>query len=484
MLTYDLDMRGNATRYHYLYLCIKHDIETGVLVAGDRLPSKRTLARHLSTSLITVETAYEQLIAEGYIRSETRRGYYVNHITCQSKPAQARTTSLAKSLVATPASNRIPTLQNDTHHYEFDLTQGQLSSCYFPCTAWAKAAKETITPESMALASADCDCFGLLTLRQEIARHLFETRGLIVNPAHILIGAGAQVLYNLIIQLLGPTMHVGLEDPGYPRLTQIYHQTGIQTDTLPLDDSGLMVDTLRHTHVNVAHIMPSHQFPTGIIMPISRRYELLGWATEEPNRYIIEDDYDCEFKLAGKPVPTLKGIDANERVIYANTFSKSLGMAVRVAYIVLPPHLADQFRHELSFYTCTVSAFDQLTLATFMHNGSYERYVNKTRTKCRAIRNALINALEAQDTRGQITFSSIDSGLHFIMSVRGVQSPELLQKQFRNQDIHVFTLADYARTDTHEGALDFIVNYPNISLDDVAELADSIMAAINQATVA
>ena len=243
-----------------------------------------------------------------------------------------------------------------------------------------------------------------------------------------------------------------------------------------------MVDALRHSPANIAHIMPSHQFPTGIIMPISRRYELLSWATEKPDRYIIEDDYDCEFKLAGKPVPTLMGIDTNERVIYANTFSKSLGVAARIAYVVLPSHLAKKFHKELSFYSCTVSALDQLTLATLMRSGAYERYVNKTRTKCRIIRNALIDSLEARDERNQISFSSIDSGLHFIMTVHDVQTPQILQEQFRAQGIHILTLADYARINNRQAELSFIVNYPNIALEDIDHLADSIMTAIHQST--
>ncbi len=492
MLTYNLEMRGEETRYHYLYTCIKHDIESEIIPAYTKLPSKRKLAEHLSTSLITVETAYEQLISEGYIRAEPRRGYYVNtlqqsmlpHCTPDLQAANSAPSQPDKTFSLLPdvcLDSTVFSESKEAYAYcKFDLSQGQLSAKYFPYTSWGKAAREVIAQEAMALTQLESDTCGLLPLKVEIARHLMETRGLCIEPQHIVIGAGAQILYNLIIQLLGPSIHVGLEDPGYPRLSKIYTRNGIPVSHIPLDESGLVVDALKQSAATIAHIMPSHQFPTGIIMPISRRYELLSWATEKENRYIIEDDYDCEFKLAGVPVPTLKGIDTNEHVIYTNTFSKGLGSAVRIAYMVLPKHLAKRFRSELDFYSCTVSIFDQLALATFMKNGSYERFINKTKTKCRTIRNSLIDALSKRDINHHLTFSCIDSGLHFILSIPYTHNADDFKKALRMHGVLVHALSDYMHFETYLGKTNFIINYPNISLNEIDDLADVIYGAYTQ----
>lgn len=405
MLTYALSQRGEQSLYEYLYCCIREDIEQGRIAADEKLPSKRALARHLGVSLITVEGAYAQLIAEGYVRSVPRRGYYACDLG-KEKPHALDTVSSApiSALRGMPSSQGV-----------IDLAGGTIPVGLFPYGTWAKSVREALSCESEQLLLGEGSAAGLRRLRETIACYLRGFRGMEVNPDCIVIGAGSQVLYNVLVQLLGHDKAYGIEDPGYPRLTSIYQANNISLVHIPLDSLGISMSALHDASVDVVHLMPSHQFPTGLVTSISRRYELLGWAASAENRYLIEDDYDCEFRLTGKPIPSLQSIDASGRVIYANTFTKSLGPAFRIGYMVLPEALAQRFHERLGFYSSTVSAIDQLALARFIEDGHYERHVNRMRTFYRSTRNQLIAALRTSEVLKRCRIEAQDSGIHFVL---------------------------------------------------------------------
>lgn len=443
MLTYDMTAHRENPLYVHLYRCIKHDIESGVIAAHEKLPSKRALARNLGVGVITVETAYAQLIAEGYLYSECRRGYFACDVrplpdsrdrprttTVDTREADPRAHPTGMRTAPKPAGRAAtaqPWKRNGNleapldgqrrSHVRFDLTLGSTAEDAFPLSTWAKALRDTLSLEPRASLLASDDPRGTERLRHALCDHLRRTRNLIVDPECVVVGAGSQVLYNLIMQLLDHPQRVALEDPGYARLTHIYEANGAEVRHVGLDKGGMDVEALRASGAELAHVTPSHQFPTGVTMPASRRYELLAWARESPERYIIEDDYDCEFRLAGCPLPTLQSIDESERVIYANTFAKTLGPSFRIAYLVLPAHLAHAYREKLGFYSCTVPAIDQLALTRFMEQGDFERFVNRTKTRCRAVRDALIAALEKTPAAKRIAYENIDSGLHFVLRV-------------------------------------------------------------------
>ena len=284
-------------------------------------------------------------------------------------------------------------------------------------------------------------------LRAAIAAHLRGFRGMEVHPDQIVIGSGAQSLYGLLVQLLGRDLVYGVEDPGYPRLTRIYESNDVTVRPIALDGEGPALESLARAGVDVLHCTPSHQFPTGITVPVSRRRSLLEWAqsgvaapkdgaaageahgrsvkaSSARPRYLIEDDFDCEFRMAGRPVPPLAALDGAGRVVYANTFSKTLGGAFRIGYMVLPEALAERFRDRLGFYACTVGALEQLTLARFMESGDYERHVNRQRTRYRRLLSALIDALAASSAGDHLHFANAGAGLHFLMEVRGVEGDE------------------------------------------------------------
>lgn len=242
-----------------------------------------------------------------------------------------------------------------------------------------------------------------------------------VNPEQIVIGSGAQTLYGLLVQLLGRQRVFAIENPGYPRLARIYESNDVPLRFVGLDEKGPLPDSLAATGASVFHCMPSHQFPTGVTTAVARRRQLLEWAAAPApdglRRYLIEDDFDCEFRMSGRPVPPLQALDEAESVIYANTFAKTLGAAFRIGYMVLPPHLVDQFRRQLGFYACTVGALEQLTLARFMESGEYERHVNRQRAHFRKLQNTFAAALAEADGVGRLRLVNLGVGLHFVMEV-------------------------------------------------------------------
>ena len=494
MFFYDMESRGELALYEYLYRCIRHDIAHGKVEPGQKLPSKRALAKQLGVSLITVEAAYDQLVAEGYIRSRERCGYYACDLAPAAKieePGSAQhrpeTTSAVtssareshpenqnsrqpfsreKGLPGEPAGHRpttgptalsadgIPTLpagaeprpQNAPSDAPLlaDFTHSTLATTMLPYSAWAKAVRRTLSDESAASLAEAASAAGSPELRSAIADHLRQYRGMDVSPDQVVIGAGSQTLYQLLVQLLGRTRRYAVEDPGYPLLTRMYEQQDAQVAHIGLDDSGIDMAALEASGASVAHIMPSHQFPTGIVTTAARRRELLNWA-REGDRYLIEDDYDSEFRMAGRPIPSLFGIDAAERVLYLNSFAKSLGAAFRMAYLVLPPQLAQRFREQLGFYANTVSPLDQLALARFIEQGHYDRHVNRLRTHARKTQDALVNAL--RDAFGErIAFARLNDGLHFTMQLESACGERELAAAAEATGIRIAPLSSFAGT--------------------------------------
>lgn len=486
MLTYALNRTARESLYEQLYRALRLDIESGALGAGDRLPSKRAFAKHLGVSVVTVEGAYDQLVAEGYVRAVPRSGFYVQEIGPNLTSFSRISTSVevkvplgdssgAKSASCRPEARisgndgveKLEKLARKgapfciAHSEEglagvspgagrkwlADFTGAMAPEGVFPYAAWARTLRRVLADESERTVLEASGPQGSPRLRAAIAAHLRGFRGMEVHPDQIVIGSGAQSLYGLLVQLLGRNLAYGVEDPGYPRLTRIYESNDVAVRPIALDGEGPVLEALERARIDVLHCTPSHQFPTGITVPVSRRRSLLEWAqsgvaapedgaaareirgrsvkaSSAQSRYLIEDDFDCEFRMAGRPVPPLAALDGAGRVIYANTFSKTLGGAFRIGYMVLPEALAERFRDRLGFYACTVGALDQLTLARFMESGDYERHVNRQRTRYRRRLSALIDVLAASSAGDHLHFANAGAGLHFLMEVRSVEGDE------------------------------------------------------------
>ncbi len=363
MLTYSFENIGTQSLFTHLYECIRNDVISGNLAPGTRLPSKRMFAKNLGISTITVENAYAQLIAEGYLYSIPKKGYYVQDISSFAA-GQGQEEALAPVPKAAP--------EPEAPKYFADFVTNQVRPENFPFSTWSHLMREALVSRREQLL-ANPPFEGVPELRAAIASHLHAFHGISVSPEQVVIGAGTEYLYGLLIQLLGRERKYAMEDPGYRKIAQVYDSFGVRYAPVSMDANGIRTEELRDKGIDVVHITPSHHFPTGITMPVSRRYELLEWARQSRDRYIIEDDYDSEFRLRGKPIPTLLSMDRKGKVIYMNTFTKTLASTIRIAYMVLPEHLLAAFREHLSFYSCSVSSFEQYTLAAFRCGATTER---------------------------------------------------------------------------------------------------------------
>ena len=361
MLTYDMERRGRLPLYDYLCRCIKEDIWSGTLGPGEKLPSKRALARHLEVAVATVENAYSQLVAEGYLYAEEKRGYFVSPLETGDRPRPAEAVRPSAPSCALPQPRR---------EWLLDLTSGGAGTEGFPFTVWARLMRRVLTDQGEQLLRASPHN-GVEELRRAVASCLHQFRGITVSPEQVVVGAGTEYLYGLIVQLLGRDLSYGVEDPGYPKAGKVYGLHGARCVPLALDEGGVPVEAVERSGVQVVHLSPSHQFPSGAVMPIARRQSLLRWAEEAPGRYLIEDDYDSEFRFTGRPIPPLQSIDRAGRVIYMNTFSRSLAPSLRISYMVLPPALLERYQRTLGFYSCTVPAIEQYTLARFLSEGYF-----------------------------------------------------------------------------------------------------------------
>ncbi|WP_296059362.1 PLP-dependent aminotransferase family protein [uncultured Ellagibacter sp.] len=414
--------RGNASRYDYLYRRIRHDIAHGNILPDEKLPSKRALARNLGVSVITVEAAYAQLIAEGYVRAEERRGYFACELSPVARGGRregARLRGDAGRAGAPEGNLTTPALSSAS------AATASAATTFFPYQTWARVMRRTLTEESSATLAEAALGAGSPRLRQAIAAYLREYRGMDVPAERIVVAAGSQTLYQLIIQLLGRDRGFATESPGYPLLERMYEAQGVHCASIPLAAGGIDVAALRGSGASVAHVMPAHQFPTGVVMSAAHRRDLLNWSRadeaafagakggEHCGRFIVEDDYDAEFRMSGRPIAPLASVDVAGRVIYLNSFTKSLGAAFRIAYMVLPEDLAAQFELNLGFYSNTVSPLEQLALARFIEKGHYERHVNRLRTHAKRTQDAVVEKLKTDCASGSLAFTGLDGGFHF-----------------------------------------------------------------------
>lgn len=450
MLTYNLKKSPGVPLYEALYRCIRADILSGVLPAGSKLPSKRALAANLEVSKITVEGAYSQLLAEGYIRSAEKVGYYVEEVDVPhpaDPPADA----------TPPVKKEIPAI---------DLMAN--GSAHFPFSVWSRLHREVMLDLGERLL-LPLPSLGLWELRQAIARHLAEFRGMGVSPENILIGAGTDFLYNLLVQLLGRDKLYAVEEPGYGKIRRIYAAAGAACVSAEMDGAGVRPESLGQA--NVLHISPSHHFPTGLVTPLARRQALLRWALAQPDRWIIEDDYDSEFRFSAHPMPAMQSLDREGRVIYMNTFSKSLAPSVRISYMVLPKPLMRTFQERLGFYSCTVPSFEQYTLARFLSCGYFEKHINRMRKFYKSRRNRVLAAIQESPFADRLTIREADAGLHFLLKVDTALSEEALLAHWEKAGIRVQTLSRYYDGPVPEGdARCLVINYSGLTDQQLAIL--------------
>lgn len=441
--------------YEQIYEHIREEIKGGKLRYGERLPSTRTLADSLQVSRNTVDFAYEQLLSEGYIEARERRGYFV----CK----------LDRHLPESPAFvESIRDVQREEEKkYAYDFYPNGLDMSVFPFGVWKRINKNILTDSNTELFSLG-DPQGDYDLRETIVRYLHASRGVNCTPDQVVVGAGNDYLLLLLEKLLGRHIRVAMENPSYKRVYRIFNSFAYHVETVKMDQNGMRADDLRTKDVSLAYVMPSHQYPTGITMPIGRRMELLKWAEGDDNRYLIEDDYDSEFRYKGKPIPSLQGVDKHGKVIYIGTFSKAIAPAIRISFMVLPPALLEKYKKDCGFYASTVSRIDQRILNEFIKDGYFERYLNKTRKLYREKHDLMLQKLKPFQKKFQI--SGEESGLHMVLTCKDkkITEEELVQRA-AEADVKVYPMSAAYLTCVEKKDAVILLGYGGLTLPEIEE---------------
>lgn len=461
-LTLTLDARAGTPLYEQLCAHVITEMRAGRLRAGDKLPSKRALSDHLKVSRSTVEAAYEILTAEGYVEARPRSGYYVRATLSLEAPPAARpvaekTPYDAKTLTKAPPADRPET------GIRYDFSTGDVDTSVFPYSSWARINREVVEtmPHLLKLGDAQGD----LDLRIVLSDFLRQYRGVVCEPDQIVLGAGGEYLMDLLIRILDARAVYALEDPGYGGIYRAVRAAGRKSLPIPLDAEGLDAARLIDSSASVAFVTPSHQFPTGITMPAGRRAELLRWARGAPERFLIEDDYDSEFRHTTRPIPAMQGMDG-ERVVYMGTFSRTIAPSIRASYMVLPEVLMARYREQCGRSPSTLSRFEQQTLRLFIQRGLYARHLRRVGGVYRRRRNCLIECFAR--CLG-VRLSGDDAGLHCLMTVGALSERALIERAAEN-GVKVRGLSEYAHeAATKPGTL--VVGYAGLEEDQIREAA-------------
>lgn len=459
MLTYNMENRQELPLYDYLYRCIKNDILSGRIPIGEKLPSKRSLAKHLDISVITVENAYAQLVLEGYITSSEKKGYFVNDTGCAPQ---------ASCLIRPQAEAEFE------YSYFADLKSNRIRRNRFPFSTWAKLLRDTLSERSEQLLKT-VPYNGVYELRLALAEFLHEFRGMQVLPSQIVICSGTDSMYGRLFCLLDDATWA-VENIGSQKITGLYDMYHAKWKSVPRDEYGVDMKSLYESGCNVVHVSPAQHFPIGTVMPVKRRTELLEWADRQ-GYYIIEDDYDSEFWYQGRPAPTLYSLDGNGRVIYFNTFSKTLIPSLRISYMVLPYELAKRYGEGLSFYSGTVPSMEQYALARFISEGYFERHINHMRNYFKGQRSRLFEAVKESPLGGMSHIYENSSGTYFLLELDTGLSDKELVERIRDKDINVACTSEYMAQphgDTHT----LVINYCGVYAERIEETVQRIWEAV------
>lgn len=454
-----------------IYEYIKKEIRTGKLRRNERLPSTRSLAEYLQVARSTVDLAYSQLLAEGYIESKPYKGYFV----CNMEELF----DLEKQAVmhAVKKTERVSAVQTSVEKTttKFDFSPHAISMKEFPFATWKKITKEILIDANSEMFALG-DARGDYELRETIGRYLHAARGVNCDPEQIIIGAGNDYLLMLLEKILGANVCVAMENPTYRRAYQVFKSFGYRIDLLPMDENGIQIEALYQSGAKVAYVMPSHQYPTGVVMPIRRRMELLKWAEAEEGRYLIEDDYDSEFRYKGKPVPALQASDQSGKVIYLGTFSKSIAPAIRVGYLVLPRVLLEKYRENCGFYASTVSRIDQRILNEFIKDGYFERYLNKMRKAYKEKHDYLLEQLTCFERT--FDFSGENAGLHILLTAKEEIPAKELITAAEEEGIKIYGVSDSLLGNVNEKYLHTVMlGYGALEKDEIKEGIDKLKLA-------
>lgn len=436
--------QSGSPLYLQLYRQIREQIRNGSLKAGERLPSKRQLSSQLHISVNTVNTAYSQLVAEGFLSVKPQSGYYV----CQLD-------ELLPELSAGEKGHSILSAQEEPHasvsaaekspkSTGIDFSINAVARDQFPFSLWRKTMHQCFNEYDPALLTSTPPQ-GDLALRRCIAEYLYRSRGVQCTADQIIIGAGNDDLLHTLSYLLGDTCPIGMENPAYHKARLLFRRMGREVISMPMDELGVQPSSLDSYPKMALYVTPSHQFPLGVSMPVNRRIQLLNWCSQSTERYLIEDDYDSEFRYQNRPIPALKSMDQSDSVIYLGTFSKSIAPSLRISYMVLPQSLLQKYHRLSGEFQSAVSRFEQAVLARFMESGHYERHLNKMRKlyrgRCEELRNALSVFGDS------LRICSEDAGFYLVVQLRTGLSENEMCRLADNYGVRVYPISPYFHGD-------------------------------------
>lgn len=455
MITIPIETHSSIPIYEQIYEYIKKEIKNRNLPIHSKLPSTRNLALHLSISRNTVDMAYAQLVSEGYIEAVPKSGYYIAEVS------DLINLSSQKPTVTKQTKNK-----NEAYPYDFSPFAIDIKS--FPYNIWRKLQKDCMNDSNNDLFLLG-DNQGDIPLRQAVAVYLHSSRGVNCSYEQILVGAGADYLLLLLAQILKLTsssLSIAMENPSYKRAYDIFAGMNIPVMPVELDHSGLTLEPLYENAPDVVYVTPSHQYPLGVVMPVKRRLELLKWASYKPNRYIIEDDHDSEFRYKGKPIPALQGMDTKEKVIYLGTFSRSIAPAIRVGYMVLPKELLQLYKTHVSYYSSTVSRVDQYILTKFISDGYFERHLNRIRTLYKSKHDLVIQCLKI--FKDKIIIEGENAGLHIVVRFSTIESEETILQISKTNGIKLYGLSKhYIMIENKKTPPAILLGYANLSEESI-----------------
>ncbi|PYZ96740.1 GntR family transcriptional regulator [Alteribacter lacisalsi] len=462
MIFFTIDKENRREHvYQQIYKKIKAELLEGRLRVNEKLPSKRELAERLQVSVNSVSSAYEQLLAEGYIYTIERSGYYVEALD-QFIEQSAESLLMDEDLKETEV-DRSGWLS--LSHMSSDLSG-------FPFKEWASCQRAALSTHRKELAEVPGPQ-GSYRVRETIAKLISRTRGVRCEPEQIVLGSGTQALLQQFVGLQPEGIRAGIENPGYTRVYRMLRQMKIETEAIGLDEKGIDAGEVKKAAPELLFITPSHQFPTGTIMPVSRRIELLNWAARKHGRYIIEDDYDSEFKYGTDNIPALQSLDRNQNVVYMGTFSKTLGPGFRISYMVLPPALLRRYREMYDHWIPGTDAFSLFTLHYFIETGMYERHLKRMNHRYEGKRSRLIEELrKVFGTR--IRIRDIPAGLHFLADIQTDVPPSAIQKSAEKEKLELYTLERFRLSEggrEKAGLVSLIIGFAAIEEEDIQEAA-------------
>ncbi len=449
---------GETPLYDQLYRHIAGAIQSGALPTGARLPSKRRLCALAGVSMSTVEAAYSLLAAEGYVLAKPRSGYVCAHLL----PAGPG--------LSGPAPAPAPGPPPEPPRWACDCSTSAVDTSVFPFSSWARITKEAVYENPGLLQRGHPQ--GDQPLRAALAQLLAQYRGVRCAPEQVVVGAGADHLLSLLLQLLPEHRAVALEDPGYPAAYAAAALHGREAVPIPVDGEGMDPDALAASEAGLAYVTPSHQFPLGVTMPAGRRSRLLHWAASAPGRLLIEDDYDSEFRWSSRPIPAMQGLDRAGRVVYMGTFSRSIAPAIRAAYMILPPALLERYRSTFSHGACAVSRFEQESLRRFIAQGLYGRHLRRAgnlyRRKCAQFTQAL-SAIPGA------SISGAEAGLHFLLTLPRLTEGELVERAAA-RSVRVHPLSRYCHAAPPRPST-VVLGFAGLSEEELAQAAELLKEA-------